>query len=68
MEERLRLLELTVARMETELKAFMRETREHRARRNGNHWREKGGIALGGGGLGAGALAGLQALIERLAG
>lgn len=62
MEERLRQLELTVARMETELKAFMRETREHRARRNGNHWKEKGTIALGGGGFGAGILA----VIERL--
>lgn len=81
MEERLRAVEVEQARQDERYQAltdivaaikddqddFFKETREHRARRNGNHWKEKGGIALGGGGLGAGTLAGLQALIERLA-
>lgn len=61
MEERLRELELSVARLEVELRTFIRETREHRARRNGSHWKERGTIALGGGGIVA-----ILAFIERL--
>ena len=82
MEERLRVAEQDIVRIEEkhlalanmvksikdEQTAFFKETRELRAKRNGNHWKEKGSIALGGGGLGVGALAALQAIIERLAG